>query len=834
MGYPLNLLHLLFSGLLLLPFHTCAKNNNNNATIGVGSTLTATTTATTKPWVSSPSGDFAFGFRQLQATADEFLLCIWYANLHERTIVWLANTSTAAPAGSTVGLEADSGLILRDPQGNKLWMPDGLSEFSQVDHGFLNDTGNLVLVGRDSRVVWDTFAHPTDTLLPTQEMAIGTMLASRRSEANFSQGRFYLQMQDDGNLVLLTKTLPQNSFTDRKYYSSQTSDPANKTNSGLKLIFSSDGSLLILKRSNATKELSPPRSSSPDLYLRLTLDFDGVLSLYRIPKNNNNSAGGNQTWTSIWSQPDNICYAMYFGNDNLGGGACGYNSVCSVDANKRPSCECPPHYSLLDPSDKYGSCKPDFVPPTCDEPPAAGKEKVSYDLIEVPDTDWLANDMEGINPTTKEECKMACLNDCLCEAAVFAKNGCWKKRLPMSNGVRDTSRDLTGFIKVRKADFVPPLKEFPAEKKDQRALILAGSVLLGTSVFINFLLITAACLGFFFIYKPKIKKLTPTNTSSVQSNLCHFSYKELVEATNGFKEELGRGASAIVYKGEIIMLVDSRNIVAVKKLDRVAHDSGTEFMSEVTAIGQTHHKHLVRLLGYCNEEQHQILVYEYMSNGTLASFLFGDLTPSWSQRIKIALGIARGLTYLHEECSTQIIHCDIKPQNILLDDYYNARISDFGLAKLLRMNESRTQTNIRGTKGYVAPEWFRNNKVTAKVDVYSFGVLLMEIITCRRNVEDVERWGGDKAILTDWVTDCFLEKRLGLLVENDEEALNDRENLEKFVMISIWCIQEDSSLRPTMRKVSQMLEGVVQVPVPPNPNPFTVSCPKSLALAPTS
>nr|GLL31695.1 G-type lectin S-receptor-like serine/threonine-protein kinase LECRK3 [Ipomoea trifida] len=815
-------------------------------TRSVGTTLKATT-ATTKPWVSSPSGDFAFGFQQLQGT-DEFLLCIWYAKLDERTIVWHANTS-AAPEGSSVGLEADSGLILRDPQGKKLWTPDGLSEFSQVNHGFLNDTGNLVLVGRDSTVVWDTFAHPTDTLLPTQEMEIGGMLVSRRSEANFSQGRFYLRMGDDGNLVLLTKTLPTNLLVDRRYYSSQTSDSANKANSGLKLIFSSDGSILILKGNNATKELSPPRSSSPEFYLRLTLEFDGVLSLYRISKNKNSSAaGGNQTWTSIWSQPeDNICYAilMFSGNENLGSGACGYNSVCSVDANKRPSCECPPHYSLLDPSDKYGSCKPDFVPPTCDiDKPPAGKGNVSYedlyDVIEVPDTDWLSNDMEGLNISAKEECKMACLNDCLCDAAVFAKNGCWKKRLPMSNGVRDTTRDLIGFIKVRKADFVPPIKEFPAEKKDQGALILAGSVLLGTSVFINFLLITAACLGFFFIYKAKIKKFTHSKTP-VQSNLHHFSFKELVEATNGFKEELGRGASAIVYKGEIIMssVQGSRNIVAVKKLDRVAHDSGKEFMSEVTVIAQTHHKHLVRLLGYCDEEQHQILVYEYMSNGTLASFLFGDLSPSWSQRIKITLGIARGLTYLHEECSTQIIHCDIKPQNILLDDYYNARISDFGLAKLLKMNESRTQTNIRGTKGYVAPEWFRNNKVTVKVDVYSFGVLLMEIITCRRNVEDVERCGGDnKAILTDWVTDCFLEKRLDLLVENDDEALNDRENLEKFVMISIWCIQEDSSLRPTMRKVSQMLEGVVQVPVPPNPNPFnsavsSVSCPMSLGPAPT-
>ncbi|PKU79440.1 G-type lectin S-receptor-like serine/threonine-protein kinase RLK1 [Dendrobium catenatum] len=116
-----------------------------------------------------------------------------------------------------------------------------------------------------------------------------------------------------------------------------------------------------------------------------------------------------------------------------------------------------------------------------------------------------------------------------------------------------------------------------------------------------------------------------------------------------------------------------------------------------------------------------------MSNGSLASYFFSGIRPPWEQRVEIMLGIARGLRYLHEECSTQIIHCDIKPQNILLDENFNPRISDFGLAKLLKTNQTRTNTGIRGTKGYVAPEWFRNIAITAKVDVYSFGVMVLEI-----------------------------------------------------------------------------------------------------------
>ncbi|KAM0065244.1 putative protein kinase RLK-Pelle-SD-2b family [Helianthus debilis subsp. tardiflorus] len=212
-----------------------------------------------------------------------------------------------------------------------------------------------------------------------------------------------------------------------------------------------------------------------------------------------------------------------------------------------------------------------------------------------------------------------------------------------------------------------------------------------------------------------------------------------------------------------------------------------------------------------------------MSNGTLASFLFGDVRPSWKQRCNMALGIAKGLSYLHEECSTQVIHCDIKPQNILLDDYYNAKISDFGLAKLLMMNESRTNTGIRGTKGYVAPEWFRNIPITIKVDVYSFGVLLLEIISCQKSVKENKSDVEYGAILTDWAWDYYQERILDTFVDKDLEALDDYKKLTTFVKVGLWCVQENPSMRPTMRKVIQMLEGVTEVSEPPCPLPFSVT-----------
>jgi serine/threonine protein kinase len=181
-----------------------------------------------------------------------------------------------------------------------------------------------------------------------------------------------------------------------------------------------------------------------------------------------------------------------------------------------------------------------------------------------------------------------------------------------------------------------------------------------------------------------------------------------------FIEELGRGSFGIVYKGKL-KAAASCSIVAIKRLDRLAHDREKEFKTELRAIGKTCHKNLVRLIGYSDEGNHRMLVYEFMSNGSLADILFGQTKPTWNQRVGFALGFSRGLVYLHEECDTPIIHCDIKPQNILIHEYITVRISEFGLAKLLLADQSRTKTMIRGSRRYVAPEWFENIPVTANI-----------------------------------------------------------------------------------------------------------------------
>ncbi|KAK8557992.1 hypothetical protein V6N13_050342 [Hibiscus sabdariffa] len=798
--------------LLLLPFSAVGQADDGR--VEVGSSLTATNDGS--PW-RSPSGDFAFGFHQ---HADRFLVSIWFDKVPAQPLVWYAfdyavGNPILAPAGSKIELTAENGLVLRDPRGQQLWRSDIATD--EAAYGVMNDTGNFVVRGRNSDVLWQSFDHPTDTLLPTQTLEINGKLFSRLNENNFSQGRFQLSLQNDGNLVLNMVNLPTKFvYEDGPFYTSRTADPANESNSGVRLIFNESGQVYVLRKNGLRYNVGTGATLAPpaaDFYQRVTLDFDGVFSHYYYPKGNT-SVG----WSTVWSQPENICSRM----GERGSGACGYNSICKLNDSRRPTCSCPPGFSLLDPDDKYGSCKPD-VELDCREDGRMAMEDM-YDTTVLLNTDWpgAINDYDLLQPYGEQDCRAACLRDCMCAVAILKDDSCWKKKLPLTNGRENGGFSGKAFIKFTKRDRTPASLNLPnVDEEKNKGTLITISTLLGTSMFVNFALVGAFCLGFLSIYQKKLPKVEQVG---LETNLQVFTHEELAEATNGFKEELGRGAFGIVYKGTIGM-----GTVAVKKLDRAVRDGNwdKEFKTEINVIGQTHHKNLVRLLGFCQEKEQRLLVYEFLCNGTLADYLFRNAKPSWNQRTQIAKSIASGLLYLHEECSTQIIHCDIKPENILLDVNYNARISDFGLSKLLMMDQTQTKTGIRGTKGYVAPEWFRNMPVTAKVDVYSFGVLLLEIICCRRNVVVEESAGctdGDSSILTYWAYDCFQEGTIDDLIGDDDmEARHDRKSLERLLMTALWCIQEDPCLRPTMRKVTQMLEGVVQVTIPPNPSPFTIT-----------
>ncbi|XP_051118502.1 G-type lectin S-receptor-like serine/threonine-protein kinase LECRK4 [Andrographis paniculata] len=394
---------LLFLIILLFPLHSAAQFDG---TIPAGASITAN--GTSNPW-RSPNGDFAFGFQTLPDNEDLFVLSIWFDKIPDKTIVWYEKDSFPVRQGSTVRLDPIAGISLQDTQGRTLYTSGDLP--GPVVDGVMNNTGNFVLRGNDSTLLWESFKNPTDTMLPGQTIEIAGQLISRSTAANFSEGTFYGRMTADGNFYLSTKTFPSNTGFDANYFNTQTSDN-NDSNSGIRLAFSNTAVLSIVRRNGQTTDLKSDSKSPPAIannYYRATLDFYGVFTQYYHPRN---LTGGNPGWTIQYSWPDNICTALTR-STGTGAGACGYNSICRVE-NSRPNCRCPAHFSLADPSNVYGGCTANYVQ-TCPLD-HIGDE---YQLSEVLDANWPENDYARENLNTEEECRRRCLDDCFCGAAVF-------------------------------------------------------------------------------------------------------------------------------------------------------------------------------------------------------------------------------------------------------------------------------------------------------------------------------------------------------------------------------------------------------------------------------
>ncbi|XP_024194529.1 rust resistance kinase Lr10 isoform X2 [Rosa chinensis] len=313
-----------------------------------------------------------------------------------------------------------------------------------------------------------------------------------------------------------------------------------------------------------------------------------------------------------------------------------------------------------------------------------------------------------------------------------------------------------------------------------------------------------------------------------------YSYSDVKKMANSFKKKLGQGGYGGVYKGE---LKDGR-LVAVKVLNRSKGD-GEEFMNEVAAISRTSHVNIVSLLGFCFEGSKRALIYEFMPNGSLEKFIFDADNPQkdhhlgWEALDRISIGIARGLEYLHRGCNTRILHFDIKPHNVLLDENFSPKISDFGLAKICDRKESIvSMLGARGTAGYIAPEVFCRNfgGVSHKSDVYSYGMMLSEMVGGRRNI-NVQADNSSEIYFPHWIYKRLeLDQELGLQsIVNEEDKLRAK----KMIIVSLWCIQTDPSNRPAMKEVIEMLEGNVESLQMP-PKPYLSSPPKSPAVTDSS
>ncbi|CAL0299160.1 unnamed protein product [Lupinus luteus] len=300
-------------------------------------------------------------------------------------------------------------------------------------------------------------------------------------------------------------------------------------------------------------------------------------------------------------------------------------------------------------------------------------------------------------------------------------------------------------------------------------------------------------------------------------NPIRYEYKEIKKMSGGFKVKLGQGGFGSVYKGKLRSGVD----VAIKMLSKF-NPNGQDFINEVATIGRIHHVNVVRLIGYCVEGKKRALVYEFMPNGSLDKYIFSkeeiSVHLSHAKIYEISLGIAQGIAYLHQGCDMQILHFDIKPHNILLDENFTPKVSDFGLARLYPLDRSIAPlTAARGTLGYMAPELFYKNigGLSYKVDVYSFGMLLMEMTSKRKN-SNPHAEHSSQTYFPFWIHDRFLEEE-DIKIENASDE--DNVVVKKMFLVALWCIQLKPSDRPSMSKVVEMLEGKTEsLEIPPRPS----------------
>jgi serine/threonine protein kinase len=371
------------------------------------------------------------------------------------------------------------------------------------------------------------------------------------------------------------------------------------------------------------------------------------------------------------------------------------------------------------------------------------------------------------------------------------------------DGIDNDSEDVL-YLRLAAKD----LQNFRKDKrKPSVRVIIAASIVCSMLLLLMLLLV---------IWRNKFKLCgAPLYDSPGSGGIIAFRYTDLSHATKNFSEKLGAGGFGSVFKG---VLTDSTPI-AVKRLDG-ARQGEKQFRAEVSSIGLIQHINLVKLIGFCCEGDNRLLVYEHISNGSLDGHLFKSTAAvlNWNTRYQIVLGVARALSYLHQSCHKCIIHCDIKPENILLNTSFVSKVEDFGMAAFVGRDFSRILTTFRGTAGYLTPEWLSGVAITPKIDVYAFGMVLLEIISGRRNSPQTYN-------ISDYHVEYFPVQAIGKLHEGDVQSLVDPrlhgdfslEQVERACKVAYWCIQDNEFGQPTMAEVVRVLDGVQEIDMPPMP-----------------
>uniref|UniRef100_A0A1J3JTY3 Receptor-like serine/threonine-protein kinase n=1 Tax=Noccaea caerulescens TaxID=107243 RepID=A0A1J3JTY3_NOCCA len=795
--------------ILLFPAFSVSAN-----TLSATESLTISSNKT----ILSPGNIFELGFFK-PASNSRWYLGIWYKAISKRTYVWVANRDTPLSDSTGTLKISDNNLVILDQSDSPIWSTNltGGDVRSPVVAELL-DNGNFVL--RDSNnnnpdgILWQSFDFPTDTLLP--EMKLGwdlktgfnRFLRSWKAPDDPSGGDFSFKLE--------TRGFPEAFLWNRESLVYR-SGPWNGIRfSGVPEMQPFD--YMVFNFTASSDEVTYSFGvTKNDIYSRLSLSSTGLLQRFTWIETA-------QNWNQFWYAPKDQCDEYK---------ECGSYGYC--DSNTSPVCNCikgfeprnPQAWGLRDGSD--GCVRKTRL--RC----VGGDGFVRLKKMKLPDTNTTSVDRRiGI-----KECGEKCKKDCDCTA--FANtdiskggSGCvmWTGEISDIRNYAEGGQDL--YVRLAATDL--------EDKKNRSAKIIGSCV--GVSVLL------LLCFIIFRFWKRKQKRPVAIETpfadqvrsrdllmnEVVISSRRHISrdnktedlelplmdFEAVAMATNNFSNtnKLGQGGFGIVYKGR---LLDGQEI-AVKRLSKTSVQGTDEFKNEVRLIARLQHINLVRLLGCCVDEGEKMLIYEYLENLSLDSHLF-DKTRScnlnWQKRFDITNGIARGLLYLHQDSRFRIIHRDLKASNVLLDKDMTPKISDFGMARIFGRDETEANTRkVVGTYGYMSPEYAMDGIFSTKSDVFSFGVLLLEIISGKRNKgfyssnHDMNLLG---CVWRNWKEGKGLEVVDPIIVDSSSSMFRPREIL-RCIQIGLLCVQERAEDRPTMSSVVLMLGSeTTAIPQPKAP-----------------
>ncbi|XP_042463291.1 receptor-like serine/threonine-protein kinase SD1-7 isoform X1 [Zingiber officinale] len=727
---------------------------------------------------------FQLGFFSPVNNSATAYIGIWYYNLPPRenkVVVWVANRNKSVDTSmASLNLTSDGNLILFE-KGIKVWSTGTSAELNSPRLQLL-DSGNLALTdGNSSRTLWQSFDHGCDTLLPGMKIGFDFRTNTSwqfmpwMSATDPSPGKYVAKMEAYNVPDFFTQSV------DRYVKLGRTGPWNGQWFTGLPTMGNSilvrNVNFTYVSNQNETYYMTEYQTRSSRLN-RLVVDANLTYKRWIFD---------GRDWRVFLSFPSDDC--DYYNH-------CGRNSVCTKGYYST-SCRC--LEGFVENKKVVGCARK--------EPLLCSSNQFSKEQnMKVPDTE----NATSRGKISLDACKKSCLDDCSCVAyaVINGPYGCitWRGEL----------LDLRSFIDGGDDLYIRLPESSTSNWKELVWAIVVIPVLLG--------ILLLCCAGVLArrrrnrastsklqLQFPKVQK----DSISTLDVLPSYDLRTIKAATNDFSErnKLGEGGFGIVYKGQL----EDEQKIAVKKLSRYSSQGPDEFQNELSLIAKLQHRNLVRLLGCCMEGDERLLILEYMENKSLDAFIYDKTKSSllnWQKRFNIIIGIARGLLYLHQDSRLRVIHRDLKPSNILLDKDMNPKISDFGIARIFEGDNALEDATTRpvGTFGYMAPEYISYGLFSFKSDVFSFGVIVLEIISGKKN--RIFSQTDTSLNLLGYVYKLWKE---GRSLEILDDTLNESYTIEEVlrcIQMSLLCIQDNSEDRPTMTEVMTMLASEDQLLTP--------------------